>query len=173
MRNLTFDELNISFVGDKLESGLGSNNMLEISARNQSRRIALGEFDLVDRRTGNLNSQAAILLGMARKQSPPLNGKNSAKMSRLRKVLCINFGIKGDPFDPLGNRGWTARFQITDRRGLADERARDEAERRTISLEQRSYFPAASIAGDPEDSSETVLEPGDYWLRDNDPHYRE
>ena len=29
MRNLTFDELNISFVGDKLESGLGSNNMLE------------------------------------------------------------------------------------------------------------------------------------------------
>ena len=128
----------------------------------------------MDRRRGSLNSQAAILLGMAKKQSPPLNRKNSAKMSRLRKVLRINFGIKGDPFDPVGNRGWTARFQITDRRGLADERARDEAERRTISLEQQSYFHTASIAvDDSEDSSETALEPGDDWLRNNDPHYRE
>jgi hypothetical protein len=175
MKNLTFDELHIAFVGDKSESGLGSNNMLEISARHQSRRVALGELNLVDKRRGSLNGQAAILLGMAKRYSPPLNEKNSTKMARLRNVLRINFGIEGDPFDPPHkNGGWMPRFRITDRRGLADERARDEAERRMTHLEQRSYSSAVPTAvHDSEDPSGTELESGEDWLRDNDPHYRE
>lgn len=132
MNNLTFDELSMSFVGDKADSGLGSNNMLEISARNQSRRVALGEFDLVDRRNGSLNSQAAILIGMAGEKIPPINPANSTKMTRLRKVLRTKLGIKNDPFDCSSKRGWVPHFQIVDLRGAADVRAREEAERKSF-----------------------------------------
>lgn len=145
MKNLTSDELSLALVGDKTDSGLGSNNMLEVSARNQSRRITLGEFDLLDRRQGSLNSQGTMLLGMAHKLKALNNGANGKKISILRKILKKNLGVKDDPFDRTGTYGWSPRFQISDARGLADERAKQQAARQTISLDHWKGLSAASI----------------------------
>lgn len=175
MEKLAFDELSIVFVGDKTESGLASNNMLEVSARNQARRMSLGEFDLVDRRSGSLNGQAAMLLAMAKKNYPPLSPQNALKVTRLRKVMRKNFGISGNPFDPPHkSTGWIPRFQINDIRGLADKRAQAKAELWTISLEQPNVSSAASItvsnSGEPSEDEEN--DASAEWLKSNDPDYR-
>ena len=136
MENLSASEVSIAFVGDKSESGLGANNMLEVSARNVTRRVPLGVLDLVDRRRGTLNSQAAMLLGMAQGRCPRSNGRNATKVTRLRKLLRSHLGVQGDPFWPYRKDvGWEPRFKVTDRRGAADLRARKEGERRTVPYE--------------------------------------
>jgi len=171
MENLVANELNIAFVGDQSESGLGANNMLEITARKESRRIALAELDLVDRRRGTLNSQGVILLGMAQKKKLAYSTNNAAKVKRLRDVFRKYFGVKGDPFERYRKgAGWVPHFKITDKRGAADERAKREAERRTDSyeelIERGNNFTAPDQSlehFDGEDDAASV------WLKDNDP----
>ena len=137
MENLDASELTITFVGDKSETGLGANNMLEILARKETRRVALAVLELVDRRRGSTNSQGVVLLGMALKKKLTHTGANAAKMKRLRDVFRSHLGIRGDPFESYRKgAGWVPRFKIADNRGAADERAKREAERRTDSYEQ-------------------------------------
>jgi hypothetical protein len=155
-------------VGDKTESGLAPNNMLEISARNESKRVSPGELDLVDRRTGAVNSQGFVLLGMARKIPVPVTPANAKKISRLREMMREKLGVKDDLFDRLFNSAWTPRFQITDKRGLADERAKTEAQRRTVSIDQQNSFSTQSIEVD--DSNypfESESDDADDWLKKN------
>lgn len=175
MESLSFNEISVVFVGDQSEYGLGSNNLIEISARNEVRRVALSELNLVDRRTGALNTQAAILVGMAHKQNPSSGSTNSQKISRLRKKLRTPLGIEGDPFHPVGKNGtgkrtWIPRFSIADKRGAADRRARDEALRRTISSEDIQVLRDTPLGISPEPFSEGT-EPGEEWLKKNDPDY--
>ncbi len=160
MKGLTADEVSITFVRDKAESGLGANNMLEISARGETRRVALATLDLVDRRNGALNSQGAILLGMAQKKTKMMHtGRNAKKLTRLRRVFRIHLGINADPFDPYRKGvGWEPLFKIYDKRGAADERAKREAELRTYSYNDQI---------DPGLDSESEL--GADWLKENDP----
>ncbi|WP_292992091.1 hypothetical protein, partial [Nitrosomonas sp.] len=87
MKDLTADEVSITFVGDKAESGIGANNLLEISARGETRRVALAAIDLIDLHRRRLNSQGVILLGMAQKKTLPSAGLNRKKISRLRDVF--------------------------------------------------------------------------------------
>ena len=137
MENLVASELSLAFVGDKAESGLGANNMLEISARGTTKRVALAALDLVDSRRGTLNSQCAILLLMAHKQKFPRSDKNAKKMTRLREVFRRHLGVISDPFEPYRTgKGWAPHFKISDNRGLADERAKQNAERLTVSYDQ-------------------------------------
>ena len=137
LENLTPDEVTIAFVGDRNDGGLGANNMFEISARDVKKRIPLVALDLIDKRRGTLNHQGVILLGFAQNRMLPRNNKNSKRMSRLRSLLRDCLGLHGDPFEDRKLRGgWQPRFQIVDRRGAADERAKREAERRTKSFEQ-------------------------------------
>lgn len=134
MPKLTADEVSIAFVGDKTESGIGANNMLEISARRKTKRVALAEIELVDRRSGTLNRKCGILLGMAQGKRFKYSGPNAMEMSRLRAVLVKHLGINGNPFDPYRkSTGWEARFKIYDKRGALDERAKREAEIHTTS----------------------------------------
>nr|SPS05761.1 protein of unknown function [Candidatus Nitrotoga fabula] len=98
MEKLTADDVTITFVGDKNVSGMG-NNMLEISARGVTKRVALAEIGLVDRRGNALNLQGAILLGMAQNMKLPSNQKNIKKISRLRAILRDHLGIQDDPFE--------------------------------------------------------------------------
>ena len=140
MDTLTADEITIAFVGDKTESGLAANNMLEISARNVTRRVALAAVDLVDRRGGTLNHQAAILLGMAQNMTPKPTKETPRRMTRLREVFSKHLGIKDDPFeDYRPGAGWVPRFKIVDKRGAADERAKTRAERRTESYDPEHH----------------------------------
>lgn len=137
MKNLTAEELSISFVGDKNESGMGANNMLEISARNVKKRVALAAIDLVDLRKGQLNSQGAILLGITQKRNTKRTDRTAQVMTRLRKVFRNHLGIRNDSFERYRETaGWVPLFSIDDKRGAADERAKQEAERRTVSYEQ-------------------------------------
>jgi len=137
MTDLTADEVTIVLVGDKEESGMGANNMLEITARQETRRVPLAELDLVDRRQGHLNSQGVILWGMAMRQRTTTDDKtNSKKVERLRRALCSNLGIAGNPFPYLPDVGWKSEFKLVDNRGATAKRARRDAEIRTDSLNQ-------------------------------------
>lgn len=107
MESLDASELTIAFVGDKSETGLGANNMLEIVARKEIRRVALAVLELVDRRGGSANSQGVVLLGMALKKKLTHTGANAAKMKRVRDVFRAHLGIRGDPFEPYRqSAGW-------------------------------------------------------------------
>jgi hypothetical protein len=137
MADLTASELTLAFVGEKPESGLGANNMLEVTARGQKRRIALASLDLVDKRKGTPNGECGVLLGLAQGLNPKKSNANTQKMKRLRSVFLHHFGIDKDPFEPyMAATGWVPLFKIVDRRGAADERAKKEAEERMVSLQQ-------------------------------------
>lgn len=171
MQKLTADEVSIAFVGDKTESGVAANNMLEISARAETRRVALAALGLVNRRSGRLNSQCAILVGMAQKKNPIRTEPNAAKITRLRRVFRTHLGIIGDPFDPPRKGvGWGPRFKIDDKRGAADERAKREAERRTVSYDQLTE--RGEKAGDRTQTHpdfDSGYDAADDWLTKNDP----
>jgi hypothetical protein len=124
----------------------------------------------MDRRTGAVNSQGVVLVGIATGRKLPASNENSAKLSRLRKLFRSNFGVD-EPFFPYNPKeGWSPRFQIVDGRGATDERARRDAERRSVSLEQYlesgARLNAHLISEDP---SEQEGDDADRWLRENDP----
>lgn len=171
MENLVASELSLAFVGDKSESGIGANNLLEISARNTTKRVALVELDLVNRRLGTLNSQGVILLGLALKNKLKRNEKNAKTMTRLREVLYLHLGVTGDPFEPHHKSvGWVPHFKISDNRGKADERARQDAERRTVSYDQLTEFGERFTEADRTHSTfDEENDPADEWLKENDP----
>jgi hypothetical protein len=175
MENLSASELTIAFVGDRGESGLGANNMLEISARGETRRIALAGLNLVDRRRGCLNSQGVILLGMAHKKTLTRTDQNARKMSRLRDVFRVHLGINKDPFEAYRKgRGWVPHFRISDKRGAADARAKREAERRTESFEELTErgnsFANSGRSERPFNDDDD--DAASAWLRENDPDAR-
>jgi hypothetical protein len=166
MKNLTSDELCIRFVGDYGEMHLASNNMLEISARDESRRFAPSDLDLLDGRSSRVNSQGMVLLGMARKLNPLNTPPNGKKISRLREIIRKNFGVQDDPFEHLCTSGWLPRFQIIDARGLADERAKQAALRRTVSLDREDSFAArCTEACDTEYPFESEGDETDHWMK--------
>lgn len=171
MAGLVASEIAISFVGDKTDAGIGGNNMLEASARNVSKRIALAEFGLINRNTSALNGEGAILLGLASKNRLPNNQKNQAKMSRLRRVFKLNFGTTGNPFKPHNKAlGCVPLFEINDKRGAADKRARLKAEFKQPSFEQmqergQQYeqgLECSQLSADQQDEL-----PANEWMREN------
>lgn len=170
MQNLSADELTLTFVGDRSDAGLGANNMLEISARTTTRRVALASVDLADRRHGGPNSQAVILLGMATGRRLPYSPPNAAKMKRLRDVFRIHLGLAGDPFQPYNkNDRWVPLFAVRDRRGAADKRAKREGERRTKSLDDVTEHQASlQHAQGTHRNFEAEGDDADAWLRQND-----
>ena len=171
MKNLTADEISITFMRDKNEYGIGANNLLEISARGTTKSVALAAIGLIDMHSSQLNSQCTILLGMAQKIKLPYSSANSKKISRLRGIFRSHLNCTDDPFDPYRKAvGWNPRFKISDNRGAADLRAKREAERRTSSLEQLqengAQFPqndqTQSFEGDDADDAYE-------WLKNHNP----
>lgn len=141
MESLTSDELSITLVGDKVEEGIGANGMLEISARGETRRVPWACLDLVNRNTGSLNSQGAVLLGLALGRAIPGIEPNRKKVSRLRLACRKHLGVRDDPFERTQqSNGWQPRFKVADRRGDADERTKRDAERRRLSLDQHPHL---------------------------------
>lgn len=131
MSNLNPDEVTLDFA-----AGESGGVILNISARRQSVRVALAEMDLFDRRKAEMNGQCVLLLGMAtgRSVKNPDNAK-SKQISRIRKLLKKHLGVNGAPFARYdAANGYTPFFKITDSRGAADERAKREAERKTVPL---------------------------------------
>ncbi|MEZ5555259.1 hypothetical protein [Haliea sp.] len=168
MDKLNPSEITITILGDVVESGLSGNNMLEISARGEKRRVSLAEFDLVDRRRGSLNQKAAVLVGLAKKKKfCNAEVKNAKIMERLRKTLRERLGFQIDPFQPHSqDLGWRPKFAIHDHRGRLDERAKVDAQRRTLSRDyleaQGREFANSETRFDFEDDD------ADKWLRANE-----
>ena len=170
MENLTADEISITFVGAKNDYGIGANNLLEISARGTTKYVALAEIGLINKHSGHLNDQCAILLGMAQKNNLQISTVNSKKISRIRDIFFNHLNCTDDPFDPYRKAvGWNPRFRLRDNRGAADLRAKREAERRTSSLEQLQE-KGTQFAQDDETQSFEGDELGVKWLKDNDPN---
>lgn len=169
MENLTSDELSITFVGDKIEAGVGANGMLEISARGETRRLPCTALDLINRNNGALNNQGVVMLGLAQGKGRAIPGTeaNRKKVSRLREALRVRLGICDDPFEAFQQgKGWQPRFKVTDRRGDADERAKRQAENRTISLDH--HIHRLDVDKHHDDLEEREDEAA-VWLRDHDP----
>ena len=168
MKNLTADEISITFVGDKNEYGIGANNLLDISARTTTKSVALAEIGLINKHSGHLNDQCAILLGMAQKINLPYSVANGKKISRLRGIFRSHLNCTDDPFDPYRKAvGWNPRFKISDNRGAADLRAKREAERRTSSLEQLQEKGTQFAQDDQTQSFEG--DDADEWIKLRDP----
>lgn len=172
MKGLDASEISIAFVGERTENGLTGNSQLEIKARGETRRASLAEMQLVDHRSGALNKQAAILIGISRGEAPKQSTKNSKSVSRIRELFQKRLGVRADPFEPHRKGiGWEARFKVIDLRGAADRRAEKEAERRTISLECVAEDQLAA----PDRSGQlrtTDTDDADRWLQENDPDYQ-
>ena len=136
MRNLTANEVSITFVGDKTEYGLGVNNLVEIAARGTTKPVALAALDLIGLHNRRLNKQCATLLSMSQMRKLPSSPGNRKSISRLRELFRNHLGVNDDPFEPYRKgAGWVPRFKIFDKRGAADERAKREGIRKTDSLE--------------------------------------
>jgi hypothetical protein len=172
MEELRPSEIAIAIVGDTSESGLSGNNMLEISARGIKRRMSLAEFGLVDRRGGSLSQQAAVLVGLTHGEKFSRSEvKNSAIMKRLRSEFRSRLGVKADPFTPHHREtGWRPLFSIVDIRGRSDARAKHEAERRTVSLNQLQDQGRQFAANDGEHTGDEADAAGN-WLKENDPKH--
>ena len=175
MKKLTADEVSITFVGDKTEYGIGTNNLLEISARGETKSVALAAIGLIDLHSRSLNEQCATLLGMAQKMKLPSSVANKKKISRLRDVFRNHLGISDDPFEPYRkSAGWVPRFQIFDKRGAADKRALREARRTAVSFEELTergtQFGDTNQTHESFDSeNDTENDAAADWLKDNDP----
>lgn len=167
MENLHPTEIAITIVGDTYETGLAGNNMLEITVREVTRRIAVAEFGLVDRRTGSLNQQAAVLIGLAHGAKIfRTKESHAATMKRLRAEFRNRLGVKADPFTQHSPaNGWQPLFSIVDLRGRADERAKEKAEYLTKSFDQmqeqgHQFADSEAIATDEGDAA-------DRWMEEN------
>ena len=158
MNSLNYEELCLTFVGEKNDCGMG-NNIIEISARGVTKRVTLSGLGLVNMNKGTLNKQGAILLGMSEHQILFKNSSFIKPVSRLREVLRGKLGIKVDPFYKT-TKGWKPRFEIFNKIGASDERAKREAESKTISYDESRLYQNIPD----EDADED-------WLKNNDPEY--
>ncbi len=175
MENLRADELSFSFVGDKSESGtVGSNGMVEISARGIVKRFSLAELGLINKQRGILNGEGLLLLSMANKRPLKNSGnKHAAIMKRLRAAFRDNLGISIELFScHIKGMGWEPYFKIYDKRGAADERAKINALRMmTSSYEEMAERGATFTEYSENDTSfDSEIDEADIWLKSNDPN---
>jgi hypothetical protein len=165
MPNLTASELSIDFVAG--DSGMV---ILEISAKKITKRVALAELDLLDRRKAEMNEQCGILLAMAQKRSvKTADQKTARRVSRLRAAIKTHLGIIDEPIATFRERvGYEPLFQVTDKRNAADERTKREAVRDMASLDDLSQrgFQVTGSAQD-ENSFDDEGDATAEWLRNN------
>ena len=158
MNSLNYEDLCLTFVGEKNDSGMG-NSIIEISARGVTKRVTLSGLGLINMNKGTLNKQGAILLGMSEHQILFKNSSFIKPVSRLREVLRGKLGIKVDPVYKT-TKGWKPRFEIFNKIGASDERAKREAESKTISYDESRLYQNIP--------DEDV---GEAWLKENDTEY--
>jgi hypothetical protein len=134
--------------------------------------MALAKFGLLDQRSDSLTQQAAVLVGLAhRRKVVRSTAKNSAIMKRLRAEFRTRLGVKADPFRSYDSATvWQPYFSIVDHHERSDERAKVDAERRTVSLNQLKKQGHQFAAAKDDDTVEYDDDDGDAerWLKEND-----
>ncbi len=162
--DLLASEVSIEFV-----AGDSGGVILNVSARKVKHRIALAELGLFDRRKGAMNIQGGLLLGLAQGRRIKTSSQKTAKQfERLRSALKSSLGIKDNPITNQDGVGYLPTVQLSDKRGTADMRAKREAERRTVSLDELQesgiQFEGNERA---ECDNESEGDAADEWLRKN------
>lgn len=157
MGNLQPYEITITF---------SPNQRLKIEARNETRYVVTGAVDLLNKKTGCLNKQGGVLLGLSKKQILPNIPANHKSISRLRKEFFKeHLGTITDPFKPYRKGvGWEPNFTVRDQQNAADERAREKAHH--VSYDDNyNYNQNVLDSGEEDDDTEQ-------FLRGHDPTYR-
>lgn len=116
MSGLAFNDVTLAFL---------ANDLISVSAKGKTVRVQSGSFDLINRKSGGLNKQGAMLLGMAREQRVKKSSDAALKatISRIRTILRELFGLKSDPFQ----EDWHPHFTVLDKQSEGDERAKEDA----------------------------------------------
>lgn len=165
LSNLSASEVSIEFA-----AGDSGGAILNVTARHVTRRIALAELDLFDRRKGDMNIKGAVMLKWATGERVSADSRKGMpkQIERLRKELKSRLGITDEPIVHNGGTGYEPAFKIQDKRGAADQRAKREAERRTVSLDELQesgiQFEGNERA---ECDHESEGDAADEWLRKN------
>ena len=118
MEDLTWPEVHISLV---------AGDLIEVSARGETKRAPYGAFGLIDRRIGQgqLNRAGHIFLAMATRSTSIREG-DKKNLSRLRKALKESLGIGENPFYMQTHvQPHTPIFTLVDARDKADQRAKE------------------------------------------------
>ena len=172
MKNLSWDEVEIKLVAVDL---------IEVSARNKSKRLTYGELGLIDRRTGkgNTNTSRKILLDMAAKQRTT-DLQYQKNLSRLRIKLQKALGIEGNPFSTTqDSKRHRPIFTLIDARNKAEQRAKERVERSQESYDDRSlsHQRGGTLSDDSsgrvgeypyDEGNDDVADAGTEWLRENE-----
>ncbi len=157
-----------------------SGDHIEISARDLTRKVPLGDLGLINRTTNKPNRLSTLLTAFAknRRGTLEITSKLKDQAYDLRKALKAFFPITTNPI-PAEGRYWVPRFNLVDKRDAPDKRAKEKAFRRTVSYDdtdlahQRSSTQDSGSGPDPgydldeyphDDETDRTAE----WLKKND-----
>jgi hypothetical protein len=154
MENLAWPDVHISLV---------AGDLIEVSARGQTKRATYSEFGLIDRRIGQgqLNSSGRIFLAMTTR-STSISEVDKKNLSRLRKAFKETLGIAENPFYmPTHVQRHTPRFTLEDARDKADQRAKERTGHDSYD-DSVNYGVGSNLSGDLANRTE------DYSIEDVD-----
>ena len=139
---------------------------IQASAGNLTQRVPLSALNLISRKgTKKTNERFMLLIAWAQ------GGQVSAKTTKgirdhvykLRKSLKTYFGITTNPVHAVGGT-YTPRFHLIDKRDAADKRAKERAERKTVSFDETNLAHQGSLETGPASvSGETICSESDEY----------
>lgn len=118
---------------EDIEIRIRANNRIAYSCeKGKWTEKTFDKIGLLDRKTQGPNHHAGILIGLSQGQKFPdskaLDPKHKTAVTKLRRSLKNLTGIDRDPFTTFNETdGWKPRFQLSDDRRNADNRAKESA----------------------------------------------
>ena len=142
MELLRWDEITITLL---------SGGHIQISARNMTRKVSLGELSLTNKTTNQPNKSFELLAALSgnSRRAVRVNSKLKDIAYELRKSLKTYFGITSNPL-PAQGKNYAARFGLIDKRDAADKRAKEKASRSTVPFDEHklSHQRGVSLQGE-------------------------
>ena len=128
---------------------------LEASAAGLTRRVSLSELNLISRRGTKKTNERFVLLN-AWAQGGQVSAQTAKSIKhhayKLRRSLKTYFGITTNPL-PLVRGIYTPQFHLLDRRDAGDKRAKESAERKTVSFDEANLAHQGSLTTGPASTS--------------------
>jgi hypothetical protein len=146
LESLSWEDISITLL---------SGGHIQISARDMTRKVSLGELSLKNKTTNQPNKSFELLAALSGnpRKAVRMNPKLKDIAYTLRKSLKTYFGITSDPLSAQG-QNYVARFGLIDKRDAADRRAKEKASRSTVPFDEHelSHQRGDSFQGEPNSS---------------------
>jgi hypothetical protein len=140
---------------DEITITLLSGGHIQISARNMTRKVSLGELRLTNKTTNQPNKVYELLVALSSNSRRAVRTSSQRKDTAyaLRKTLKAYFGIISNPL-PAQEKNYVPRFSLIDKRDAADKRAKEKALRRTVTFDEHksSHQRADPLQGETDSS---------------------